>query len=67
VRDFGNNYKEVTMHAIWTGHPDDNNYSQATPTGSFVISLTNPALMDAFKPQKTYNFTIEEHVDDSAA
>ena len=61
VKDFGHNFKEVTLLAIWTGHPDDNSYSQATPSGKLVFSVTNPDFMDTFVPTKTYDIVITEH------
>ena len=61
VTDFGNNHQQVNMRAIWTGHPDDNNYSQATPSGNITLTVTNPYLVGNYKPGKTYNVVITEY------
>lgn len=59
---------EVGLRAVWNGHPDDNNYSKATPNGDMKMTITNPALKDFFKPQHTYDLVITDHADkDDAA
>ena len=51
----------VKMNAIWSGHPDDNNYAEATPSGDFEMCVTNKALYGHFKPGEVYDFTITKH------
>jgi hypothetical protein len=51
----------ITMRAIWSGHPEDNNYSSATPNGTFEITVSNEAIFGAFKPGSVYNFLITPH------
>jgi hypothetical protein len=57
-----NGYDEkINMHSIWTGHPEDNSYSEATPNGSFEIYVTNKALHGHFQPGEVYDFKITHH------
>ncbi len=70
VTDFGGYGKgedrtvnlQIKMNAIWTGHPEDNNYSKATPNGDLTMQISNPALDGHFKPGDVYDITIVRHV-----
>jgi len=53
--------EKVNLQAIWSGHPENNNYSQATPQGSFEIYINNPKVYGFFKPNGVYDFEIREH------
>jgi len=59
VTDFGN-CKNVRLDAVYSDDPNDPNYtfSQASPSGSFELSISNPAAFAAFEPGKTYDIDI---------
>jgi hypothetical protein len=43
-------YAEVVMSAEYSGTPEDNSYSKATPTASLTMAVTVPEVVDTFKP-----------------
>ena len=53
--------EKITMRAITNGHPEDNNYSKWTPSGTFEIMVSNEAIFGKFKPGKVYDFLITPH------
>lgn len=46
----------LTMSAVYSGekNSEDNTFSKATPSASFKMSITNPALLGKFEPGKKY-------------
>jgi len=52
--------EELEFSAIYTGSPEDNNYSEATPTASAKLMITNKALHGKFKPGQQFYVTFEE-------
>jgi hypothetical protein len=42
-------FAEIKMNAEY-GKPEDNTYSQATPSASLTMTITVPAVIDTFKP-----------------
>lgn len=46
---------------IWTGHPDDNSYSKATPGGAMELWVSNPNVFDFFEPETVYDIVISKH------
>ena len=59
VTDHGYGHREVTFSASYD--PDlteDQSFSKATPSGTLVISVTNPAAFEMFQPQKYYYLDI---------
>lgn len=42
------------------GSDEDNTYAKWSPSGSFELSITNPALHGVFKPGKAYYIDIIE-------
>lgn len=62
VTDYGSS-EVVKFSALYSNNPEDNSYSQATPSASMEMCITNPSLKGTIKPgQKFYvDFTkIEE-------
>ena len=51
--------EEVEFAARYRDNPEDNSYSEATPTGSIKLTITNKALHGQFNPGELYyvNFT----------
>lgn len=49
--------KTVTLKPVYSSDPADPNfsYSQATPSGSIELTITNPAAADAFVVGSTYD------------
>ena len=43
-------YAEIKMSAVYTGTPEDNSYSKATPTASLTMAVTVPEVVELFKP-----------------
>ncbi len=54
-------HEEVEFTAIWTGHPEDNSYSEATPSGSLKMHISNPAVIGFFKSGEVYDLAITHH------
>lgn len=55
VTDFGNNFKEVQLTAVWDdGIPENARYSKATPTGTVTMTINNPPASDQFVPGKEF-------------
>ena len=46
----GTAYAEVKMSAVYTGTPEDNTYSKATPSAQLSMYVTVPEVVDTFKP-----------------
>lgn len=51
------NYRSVTMSAVYDSDPASPNYSfsQATPSASLTMSITNPAAFEQFVEGKLYD------------
>jgi hypothetical protein len=41
-------YREVTLSAVYTGSCENESFAESTPTGSIVMSISNPACKDEF-------------------
>lgn len=52
--------EELEFSAIYSGTPEDNNYSEATPTASAKLMITNKALHNTFKPGQQFYVRFEE-------
>ena len=51
VKRYSGGYGEVTMNARReTSIPEDKQFAEATPTGSLVMTITKPAVLDALAP-----------------
>jgi len=48
------------FRAVYTGTPEDNSYSQATPSASMELTVTNPAVHGFFVPGKEYYLQITQ-------
>ena len=47
--------EEIELHTQYDENdPEDTKFSAATPNGSLKFSLSNPNLLDTFKPGQTY-------------
>jgi len=45
---------EVSLSAVCGKSPEDNSFSQATPSATFTLSITNPSVRGKFKPGQKY-------------
>lgn len=57
--------KEVSFWALYSNNPEDNQYSQATPSGQITMLVSNPSAKDFFQAGNKYylDFTkVEEAV-----
>lgn len=52
--------EELEFNATYTGTPEDNNYSEATPTASAKLMITNKKLLGQFKPGQRFYVRFEE-------
>ena len=52
--------EQVTFTAQYTGSPEDNTYSAATPSASMTMLVSNPELYGKFVEGKAYYFDITE-------
>ncbi len=52
--------EELEFSAVYTGTPEDNSYSEATPTASAKLMVTNKNLLGKFKPGQSFYVTFEE-------
>lgn len=43
-------YAQVKLAAQYSGTPEDNSYSKATPTAELTMTITVPEVIDFFKP-----------------
>ena len=54
-------YQDATLRAVYDdGHPENNAFAKATPTGELTIGIDNPAAQDFFKPGKEYYLDFTE-------
>ena len=44
----------VKMFAVHSGSPEDNQFSEATPSGRLEMYISNPAALDFLEPNKSY-------------
>jgi len=44
----------VKMQAVYDGSPENNQFAQATPSGSLEMYISNPAALDFLEPNKDY-------------
>ena len=44
----------VKMQAVHDSSPENNQFAQATPSGTLELYITNPAAMDFLEPNKDY-------------
>lgn len=44
----------VKLEAVYTGTPEDNTYSAATPCGSIEMTVTNPAAYEKLSLGKSF-------------
>jgi len=42
------------MQAVYDGSPENNQFAQATPSGSLEMYISNPAALDFLEPNKDY-------------
>jgi hypothetical protein len=58
VTEFGggfDHHREITLMPQYdTTIPEDQRFSEATPTGEFKMYVTNPAVIAELKPGKTF-------------
>jgi hypothetical protein len=54
--------KRINLSAVYSQDPADPNftYSQATPSATLTMTVTNPDAAGAFEEGKTYDLTFEE-------
>jgi len=62
VTDFGYGSKQVKMSAVYssTRGKEDNQFSEATPSGSLEMMITAKGAQDFLKAGKKYILTFEE-------
>lgn len=55
-------WQEANLNAVYGGssNAEDNQFSQATPSGTLKISISNPKAKDFFKPGKAYYLDFKE-------
>jgi hypothetical protein len=41
---------QVKFNCVYTGTPEDNTFSQATPAGNAELTVSNPSLLGFFQP-----------------
>lgn len=46
--------RTVKMAAVHDGSPENNQFAQATPSGSLEMHINNPAALDFLEPNKSY-------------
>lgn len=45
---------QVTMQAVYSENKEDNSFSKWTPTATFAMTVTNPAVLEQLKPGKLF-------------
>lgn len=65
VTDFGYGSKQVKLSAVYSGdkNDEDNQFSQATPSGSIEMMVTKVGAQDFIKPGKKYYVDFTECED----
>lgn len=65
MTDFGYGSKQVKMSTVYsnTRGTEDNQFSQATPSGSLEMMVSAPGAQDFLKPGVKYILTFEEAED----
>lgn len=53
-------YTVVSLSACYSSSPEDNQFSKATPTGSFTMTVTTDAGKSFFEVGKSYYLDISE-------
>lgn len=53
-------YQEVKLSAVYGGdkNSEDNQFSEATPSGTLIMVISNPAVLGFFEPDKNYYLDI---------
>lgn len=51
---------EVSFWALYSNNPEDNSYSQVTPSGNISMLVTRPEVIDFFKEGKSYYLDFTE-------
>ena len=46
--------RNVNMRAVHDGSPENNQFSQATPSGTLEMHINNPTAFDFLEPGKNY-------------
>lgn len=55
ITDFGYGSKQFKLSAVYSNNPgEDNQFSQATPSGTIEMMVSNPDAMDFFQHGKKY-------------
>ena len=55
VTDYGYEHREAKLRAVCSdGHPEHNQFAEATPAGELSMYIDNPSVKDFFKPGKKY-------------
>ena len=52
--------EQVDFHPVYADDGPNKKWSEATPSGSFTMTITNPSAHGAFTPGKEYKITLEE-------
>jgi len=62
VRRVRHGYNEVKLSAVVGTEGDNADWSEATPTGSIEMTITNKAALDQFEPGSEYfvNFELDD-------
>jgi hypothetical protein len=55
--------RTVNMNAVHDGSPENNQFAQASPSGSLEMHINNPAAVDFLKPGKSYYLDFSEAPD----
>jgi len=67
VKDFGYGSKEVQLSAVYSNkkNTEDNEFSQATPSGTITMMISNPKAYDFIIPGRQYyvDFTLVPEED----
>lgn len=62
LKDFGYNSKEVELMAVYSNekNTEDNQFSQATPSGTLKMMVTAEGAQKFFTPGKSYYLDFQE-------
>ena len=68
VTNHSGGYQDAVLRAVYDdGHPENNAFAKATPTGEITLGIDNPAAQDFFKPGRAYYLDLTEAPDALAA
>lgn len=64
VKNYQGDFQEAELHAVYSSDEKDkeenNQFSEATPSGNLKITISNPRAINFFKPGKEYYLDFTE-------